>query len=65
MTKRDFDRINNRAKFSLYIIINALFALPPSCFNVKLVFFVPDFTGVGAGAGSSALRTTCPITSSN
>ena len=42
---------------------------PLPCFKAKLAFFVPDFTGVGAGAGSGtsgALRTSFrPIASAN
>lgn len=74
MTRRDFDRINNGAKSSMYIIINALVALSPSLFQGQVGFLRPGLqasrpTGVGAGAGSGtsgALRTSFrPIASAN
>jgi hypothetical protein len=41
MTRRDFDRINDNSKPSMYTIINALVALSPSLFNAKL-FLRPE-----------------------
>ena len=41
MTRRDFDRINNGAESSMYIIINALVALSPSLFQRQVGFLRP------------------------